>query len=52
MMAQHSQGYSAKGLSCKINMHIIQDCFVVEEGVLTMSCIFFIMGEMMVLQKV
>ncbi len=31
MMAQHLWGHGAKGLSCKINTYIIQDCLVVEE---------------------
>ena len=52
VLVQRSRGHTSKGLSCKINAHVVQDCFVVEEGVLAMMHIFSSMWEVMVFQEV
>jgi hypothetical protein len=52
MMAQRPRGHETKGLRCKINVHIIQDCLIVKECVLTMPDVFFMRREVVVLQQV
>jgi hypothetical protein len=49
MIAQCLWGYRTKGLRYKINMHIIQDCLIIKECVLTMPDIFFTRREVVVL---
>ena len=52
MFAQGTRSYSAQVLSSKINAHVLQDSFVVEEGVVATPGIHFRKREASILQEV
>ena len=52
MFAQGTRSYSAQVLSSKINAHIVQDSFIVEEGVMTTPDIRLRKREASILQEV